>query len=695
MATDAEITLKFTAEIQEALKAIRMLRDEIEKIKAAGGFLSPEDMELISEMKAKLDEYTRTVRELQIEYYRLQQRSGEMSAEFIAQTTNLRQQIIETQRQVSKLTEKYEKQGKVVESLKKRVKDLEDGHKRTEDNGIHAYRSLRTAVGHFIISLTKGKLAVKELGIALKGLAYSSVILGAIQLAMDGIMWAWKGIKSLFTESKEEMDAAEDAAKRAQKELDNAKREAERAAEEVRKLKEKLAEKKEAETLKETLKDITKEYETQRTAVEDTLAALKEQAQVKARERAAEAAQRTGELDMELLGLEERFVTGDIDKRNYVIQKADIEKRKRDETRVAAVDTAEIAKEAAEAERDIVQKELAASYRRINVLKRELTGKGIGQVLDYVARWIPNLTTRSSVTPDSADIEKAKLDKIGKMRSANLVELQNALDEFHDRFGYAGHYDSSSGNFEFENSRYANDIKLNGLIYEALQPIKEIEDRRRRLNERYRTQEKVANEATSSAKQYQQTAQRLDEERKTAAGLEKTAKTAEDSAQKANDALRDALAKTSREGGLDDRMTSKKLDIELIKIDKDEQTKSDKAAEKAAEKEAKAKEKAKQRRQEMNRLAADIAEQAQIAANTSKDTDDKAVLDKIRKAKEKYGAVFDKVLAQQNGIVSAVEMLQANTDRNERTLKELQGRIDKLVKQGKVQDTRSRKRSSL
>lgn len=223
MASDAEITLKFRAEIQEALKAIRMLREEIEKIKAAGGFLSPEDMELISEMKTKLDEYTRTVRELQIEYYRLQQRSGEMSAEFIAQVTNLRKQLIELQDQMSNLNDKLADQGVQIDNLKKKVKELQDGHKKAEDNGVNAYSSLRTAIGHFIVNLAKGKLAVNELGMALKGLAYSTVILAAISAAMDGLRLAWNAIKGVFGQSEEAMEEAKRKAEEAEEQLKQTK----------------------------------------------------------------------------------------------------------------------------------------------------------------------------------------------------------------------------------------------------------------------------------------------------------------------------------------------------------------------------------------------------------------------------------------------------------------------------------------
>ncbi|MDO4221797.1 MAG: hypothetical protein Q4C88_06745 [Akkermansia sp.] len=359
MATDAEITLNFKAEIQEALKAIHQLRDEIEKIKAAGGFLSPEDIELISEMKAKLDEYTRTVRELQIEYYRLQQRSGEMSAEFFAQVTNLRKQIMELQAQMSTLNDRLADQGVQIDKLKEKVKELQEGHRKTEENGIHAYRSLRTAIGHFIVNLAKGKLAVRELGLALKGLAYSTVVLGAIQLAMDGIMWAWKGIKSMFGQSEEEMKAAEEAAERAKEALNNAHAASVKAGEEYQALKDKFDKDNSAKQLKENAERIAELFAQQRKEQEKTLGLMQIQAELEARAIKDRAERESHEIRLQGLELKRKKLMEEISDEEYENQMAELGMRERGAMRQGRVDAAATSVQNLEAQRQDLERRLA------------------------------------------------------------------------------------------------------------------------------------------------------------------------------------------------------------------------------------------------------------------------------------------------------------------------------------------------
>lgn len=670
---DAEVKLNFTAEIKEAENQLKTLRELIDwvaedlsiivsKSKEFGPF-SPETVDSVRVMSEELERMRGQYDMLQQQFKALQESSSTMSVHFIEELAEwkkaLQEQIEftrEQSKQIKELNQHIDEQNDKIEKQGDRIKELEKKTKDSHRTGINGYRSLRSVVGDFIVQLFKGKVAVGELGVALKGLAYSTVVLGAIQLAMDGIGWAWKGIKSLFGQSKEEMQAAEEAAKRAQEELDKAKGEAEKAAEEVQQLKKKLAEKEEAEALKETLAGITAEYVAQRDAANSTLAALKEQAQVKARERALEAAQRTGELDMELLNLEERFASGDVGKRDYIVQKADIEKRKRDEARVAAVDSAEIAKDAAEAERDRLRAELAESRKREASL--------LGELGKYSS-------------PDESEIAAGEYNKTRMRRKDFEAQMDKARGDFYQKYGSLGEIDEN-GKFVYKRS-FDEFLQENaGLMFsqdefdEQLKHVNYLTGKVSELREREKTQKNAADAAAKGAKQYQVVARRLDEERKTAAGLEKTAKTAEDGARRANDALGATLRRTAMEGGQDDRLTDKRVQMQLAAVDRDEA----------------AKRKAEQERAEKARLknrVSELLQDARTAAGTKGDAeDDAAAFRAISNFLKKQGDEVEQYGVNVKALIAVCEKLNMGADKSqgrikalERDLKSLQRKVDR------------------
>ena len=673
MATDAEITLKFTAEIQEALKAIRMLRDEIEKIKAAGGFLSPEDMELISEMKAKLDEYTRTVRELQIEYYRLQQRSGEMSAEFIAQVTNLRKQLIELQDQISNLNDKLADQGVQIDSLKKKVKELQDSHKKTEDNGVNAYRSLRSAIVHFIVNLAKGKLAVNELGMALKGLAYSTVILAAISAAMDGIRLAWDAIKGVFGQSEEAMEEAKRKAEEAEEQLKQTKEAAVQADNAIRDARQELARTDEQNALKQMIDESIKSLREEKQVADDLLDTINKQAAAEASKRAIMAEQSRHKYAMRRLDLDTKKLNGQLDNEQYAEAVERLNYEEREEKRQAEESGMDAKLQQANKKAGMLQDMLNKTLERIDELETDLA--------QYLS---------------DKEIKVMEKDLAAlKTRQAAAVRRYNEFDTKVARELEIPAYKRAKEKEERGEQLTPNDeswLKYGKTLQEKLDSAKREVEMYGNLVDQQEKELKTAKEGT--AKREKITAE-LNELGNQATQLTANTKRAQEEADNLASAIADKRNEIEETRNSDYFETQGRIGyIRNTKV-----VRQGKEASKARQKELQKKDsdynKQQQRKQEMERLAADIAEQAQIAAGTSKDTDDKAVLDKIRNGINKYGAAFNSVLAQQDGIVSAVEMLQANTDRNERTLKELQGRIDKLVKQGKVQDTRNRKRSSL
>ena len=628
MATDAEITLKVTAEIQEALKAIRMLRDEIEKIKAAGGFLSPEDMELMEEMRGKLGDYTKQVRELQMEYYRLQKRSGEMSAEFISQVTTLRKQVEETQEQLSPLLKKIVDLQVEVNDLKEKTRQTGKEFTKSGEDGVRAYRSMRAMVRDFVVNLLKGKVAIGELATAMKGLMYSTAILAAIQAAMEGIRYVGTKIKEAFTENEE-------AAKNAAEALGNAEKSAMNAQAAIAATGEAMKDAAQERSLERQAAAIASSYKEQRDAAQATVEAINAQAKAEARRQALMAKMEDHEREMLKMQLKIDLLDEKITPEQYRKRLADL-----DVQQVQA--NAQRANEAARRNESGVQRTWSSAMEAQRVAGEE-----------YARR--------------KADLDKMTPADVIEAVEEQLKTVRKERDELRKQLDEATEKGLSQETLDELYQKWNEAADQAGELYDQLQ-------RMGNTKEEYAFAKKNAEEALKNFQAAEQAFKRAE-----AAW---------------NEAHGNTLA-TQEEGRVDVTQAEQRRDKTNALIDAEDRSNKRKKNEQQQKKDANAKEKAKQRRQEMERLAADIAEQAQIAAGTSKDTDDKAVLDKIRKAKEKYGAVFDKVLAQQNGIVSAVEMLQANTDRNERTLKELQGRIDKLIKQGKVQDTRSRKRSSL
>lgn len=397
MATDAEITLKFTAEIQEALKAIHQLRDEMEKIRAAGGMLSPEDAAMMEEMRGKLGDYTRQVRELQIEYYRLQQRGGEMSAEFIGRLTELRKELAETKAQLSPLLQKIVDLQVEVNHLKENSHQAGDELTRAGDGGQRAFRSLRGAVANFIVNLAKGKLAVRELGLALKGLMYSTAILGAIQLAMEGIAWVADKVKAQF----EDTSNAADAAKERLEEIEEA---AKRAGDAADTAKEKLAKAAEQRDLIRAAEQMAQAYERQRDAVQGIVTAIKELATAEARERAFKARSEDFGYSMRELQLKTDLMNGKVTQGQY--DRKMIALRGEQERTKAKRDVTE-----ARAARDTANRALPGLELAMNKAEEDMNRQ---------SKYVSTLTT-----PEEVELIKAKLEEWYTYREEAMERKNN------------------------------------------------------------------------------------------------------------------------------------------------------------------------------------------------------------------------------------------------------------------------------
>lgn len=369
MAADAEVKLNFAADINDAAKQLETLKELIElvaedlsiiegKSKAFGPF-TPETIDMIRSMSEEVERMRAQYDTLQKQFASLQASHGTMSEHFLeelqAVQKALREQIEYTKeqgKQIKDLNALVEKQGEKIDELRKR-------NKRTTDDGIKGYTSLRTALTRFITQLTKGKVAIGELAVALKGLAYSSVILGAVQLAMDGIMWAWEGIKSMFTESKEEMQAAEEAAKRAQEELDKANKAAADAERKYKEFQEKIKNDESTARLKTQIEDIAAAYKKMRDEQEKIFGLAQLQAELEGRKVQDKAEQEMHEITLQRLELKRKKLLGEISESGYDKAAARLDLREKGIKNQSEVDKANLRVRQLEGELQAIRKEFA------------------------------------------------------------------------------------------------------------------------------------------------------------------------------------------------------------------------------------------------------------------------------------------------------------------------------------------------
>lgn len=310
MAADAEIVLKFKAEIEEALKQVKALQDALSKLNAEGGFSGEGESEKVEELQAQLSGYVAKVQELQAAYNSLKESGGEANAQALEQIKALSGELEDAQRKINGLVDKILVLQVENNKLKETVKEVGKTTATTTENSVKAYRSLRSIVGKFITDLARGKIEVQALGVALKGLAYSTVVLGAIQLAMEGINLAVQAVTESFKEDEEAARAAAEAIEESQKNVQSAIRESERAADDLAKALEK-------ESLRRDAEAVAEQFAAQRKDAEGTLAAINEQAAAEQRMRALNARGEEREIEIQRLKLENDLISERISKEDY------------------------------------------------------------------------------------------------------------------------------------------------------------------------------------------------------------------------------------------------------------------------------------------------------------------------------------------------------------------------------------------
>lgn len=258
-----------------------------------------------AEATAKAAEKQATADAKTAEQMRLMTSSAERLASEIASLTELRRAAAEAGD-----AETYELATKALNETRAAYREVAQASEEAGAAGVRTYTTLRGAVGNFIKSLFAGKLAVRELGMALKALAYSSVILGAIQLAMDGIMWAWEKLKELIgitgDESEKAGEKMEKAAQRAQRAVEDCTR----AIENLKKAQE--------EASKTKIRDeVAEGYRKEAEAAKEAEQAIKAKHAAEVEARKEEAREISHKLEMEAKELEWQKEMGEISEEKY------------------------------------------------------------------------------------------------------------------------------------------------------------------------------------------------------------------------------------------------------------------------------------------------------------------------------------------------------------------------------------------
>lgn len=321
MSADAEIKLRFEARIEDAKARIAELKELLEEVGASGGIVSPDAAERIATLEEQLAGYTAKVKELEAAYLKLQERAGRMGAEMFGQAQEWKAQLEKSQEQIDALLKKIVDLQVEVNKLKDESRQVSKAVEDVGTSGQRSFRSLRGIIGNFITSLAKGKLEIKEMGIALKGLARASIILTAISYAMSLIEKAGERIKQAF---KEDTKTAEDAAKAAQ----DAGRAAEVATKAAEQAGNALRDAAEEQSLRAQAEAVARSFQEQRDAARETVQAINDQAKAEARRRALAAREEDHEREMRRMELEIQLIDEKITQAEYRKQIAALEEEK-------------------------------------------------------------------------------------------------------------------------------------------------------------------------------------------------------------------------------------------------------------------------------------------------------------------------------------------------------------------------------
>lgn len=307
---DAEVKLNFTAQVEQARAAIAEIAAAMEKLKATGGVMRPEDAALLNEMQGQLVAYKARLDELSEAYRALQSGGGQANEQALAQ-------IRELQEEVARLT-------KTQDDLLKKIVDLQVANNELKgatagagaevtkagQNGVRVTRSLRGVIAGFVKDLVQGKASVRELGLALSGLAKSTGILFAIDLAVRAITGAFGLLKDALFGTEEEAEALKEA-------IADAAQASKDAADKMQEAFKKAHDEQAAARAKAAAEALAAEYERQAAALRAAADEVQRQAKAEANMRALKAADEDHALAMKRLELDTQLADGQITQKEY------------------------------------------------------------------------------------------------------------------------------------------------------------------------------------------------------------------------------------------------------------------------------------------------------------------------------------------------------------------------------------------
>lgn len=394
MATDAEVKLNFKAETEEvktqlaALKAlIDGMAEALKGLGVDGATPIPEEtLAIMRELTSEVERLRAEYSSLQTQFVNLQEVNSDLSHSFREQLHDLRLALDDTIERAQKLTRTVEGQTEQIKRLREEIEELKKKHKESTDAGIHGYRSLRSAVGNFIISLLNGKFAIQELGAALKGLTYSTIVLGAIQAAMDGITAAWEALKSSLGYGSQELEAAA-------RHMEEASSAAKSAAVEANEAGRKITDAEKATALRTELEEISSYYQQIKDNAEKTVTAIQKQAQAEVRRRALQRESEGVEFQVEEIELRDKYARGEVSEREYKKAQISLQLRREEAENNRALEDAKASVKTHEDELQAVSDIIAEQETRLKQLEDALKGLQSPDTINNIKAQYKKLTT--------------------------------------------------------------------------------------------------------------------------------------------------------------------------------------------------------------------------------------------------------------------------------------------------------------
>lgn len=358
---------------------------------------------------------------------------------FAASIDELKRKLGETGASVYRLRDAVEGAGKSADgtfaSNVKAVQRVTRAQDEMGASGVRACTSLRGAVGNFIKSLFAGKLAVQELGVALKGLAYSTVVLGAIQLAYDGLMLVWDKLKALFEDTGDE---AEKAGKRMEEATNNAKK----AAEDTAKALERLNDALKSEAQKQFDEQLQKAADEHQKKLEEARKLQKQYAAETRREYAERQKDETSRINLEKIELQRKLADKEISEKEYKQRLLDLdEAAAENQEKWAAKDAESRRREAADLHKMALQetldarKEVASAQAALDTIARPAELDAAKAALAEAQAIAAQAEEALKNTKTTAD-EREKLSALTAARER--VEDSRRAVEFYEKMGDYG-----------------------------------------------------------------------------------------------------------------------------------------------------------------------------------------------------------------------------------------------------------------